>query len=65
MPNEDDDRIILNFGKVGGTYWIDDIKFGPAKDQGAASSRRAAKSYYVLKTAEEKKRLLLMPWRHG
>jgi GH35 family endo-1,4-beta-xylanase len=58
MPNEDDDRIILNFGKVGGTYWIDDIKFGPAKDQGAASSRRAAKSYYVLKTAEEKKEAL-------
>lgn len=58
MPNEDDDRIILNFGKVGGTYWIDDIKFGPAKDQGAASSRRAAKSYYVLKTAEEKAEIL-------
>ena len=52
MPNEDDDRIILNFGKVGGTYWVDDIKFGAAKDQGAASRR--AKSYYVLKTAEEK-----------
>ena len=52
---EDVDRIILNFGKVGGTYWIDDIKFGPAKNQGGAEAvgRRAA-SYYVMKTAEEK-----------
>ena len=59
-----DDRIILNFGKVGGTYWIDDVKFGPAKDQGAAAARqraarRAANSYYVLKTPEEKRDLLL------
>jgi GH35 family endo-1,4-beta-xylanase len=60
MPNEDDDRIILNFGKVGATYWIDDIKFGAAKNQGEASSRapRRAKSYYVMKTAEEKKQAL-------
>ena len=57
MPNDDDDRIILNFGKVGATYWIDDIKFGPSKDQSAAplmAPRRAATSYYVLKTPEEK-----------
>lgn len=58
MPNEDDDRIILNFGKVGGTYWIDDIKFGPAKKQGEAAPIRRAASYYVLKTAEEKKAIL-------
>lgn len=60
MPNEDDDRIILNFGKVGATYWIDDIKFGAAKNQGEASSRapRRAKSYYVIKTPEEKKQAL-------
>ena len=56
MTDYDDvDRIILNFGKVGGTYWVDDIKFGPAKSQGAATpANRRAASYYVLKTAEEK-----------
>ena len=26
---EDVNRIILNFGKVGATYWVDDIEFGP------------------------------------
>lgn len=25
---DDVDRIIINFGKVGGTYWLDDIEFG-------------------------------------
>lgn len=58
-------RIILNFGKVGGTYYIDDVKFGLAKDQSAAAAqmraaRRAAKSYYVIKTAEEKRAALLV-----
>ncbi|MBO6187774.1 MAG: endo-1,4-beta-xylanase [Prevotella sp.] len=57
-------RIILNFGKVGATYYIDDIKFGLAKDQSAAAARqraarRAAKSYYVIKTPEEKRAALL------
>ncbi len=56
---DDVNRIIINFGKVGATYYIDDIKFGPAKNQGAAAPRRAAKSYYVLKTAEEKRTALL------
>ena len=61
---DDDDRIILNFGKVGATYYIDDIKFGLAKDQSAAAARqraarRAAKSYYVLKSADEKREALL------
>ena len=56
---DDVDRIILNFGKVGATYYVDDIKFGLAKDQSAAGARqraakRAAKSYYVLKTDQEK-----------
>ncbi len=54
---EDVNRIIINFGKVGATYYIDDVKFGVAKDQTAAAvrgPRRAAKSYYVLKTDEEK-----------
>ena len=53
---DDVNRIIINFGQVGATYYIDDIKFGLAKDQGASEARprRAAKSYYVLKSAEEK-----------
>ena len=60
----DVDRIIINFGKVGATYYIDDVKFGLAKDQSAAAARaralkRAAKSYYVIKTAEEKREALL------
>lgn len=67
-PSADDvDRIILNFGKVGGSYQIDNIKFGIAKDQGApagvrirkAGSKAAAKSYYVIKTPEEKREALL------
>ncbi len=55
---EDVNRIILNFGHIGGTYWVDDIKFGPAKNQGEAAPRRAARSYYVLKSAEEKQQIL-------
>lgn len=30
---EDVDRIILNFGKVGGSYYIDDIEFGLKKEE--------------------------------
>jgi len=59
---EDVDRIIINFGKVGATYYIDDIKFGLATDQTPAASRsprRAAKSYYVLKTDDEKRTALI------
>lgn len=64
----DSDRIIFNFGKVGGTYQIDNIKFGIAKDQGEPAGvkirrivprRAAAKTYYVLKTPEEKREALL------
>lgn len=66
---EDVNRIILNFGKVGATYYVDNIKFGIAKDQGesAAPSRqtiirrgssRASKMYYVLKSADEKREAL-------
>ncbi len=66
---DDANRIIINFGKVGGTYWIDDIKFGLSKNQdGAAKGARIvkkahgprkAKSYYVMKTPEEKRAALL------
>jgi len=63
-PSADDvDRIIINFGKVGATYQIDNIKFGPAKNQSKAAvkarQKAASKSYYVLKTPEEKRTALL------
>ena len=68
---EDANRILLNFGKVGATYYIDNIKFGLAKDQGTSTGakqilfrahskqrRAASKSYYVLKTPAEKQAAL-------
>lgn len=70
---DDANRIILNFGKVGGTYYIDNIKFGLAKDQNAAARgiqyiqasngkarkvTRASRKYYVLKSAAEKQATL-------
>ena len=68
---EDVNRILLNFGKVGATYYLDNIKFGLAKDQGSeagakktifrtrrAHTKAASKMYYVLKTAEEKQAAL-------
>ena len=70
---DDDNRIILNFGKVGGTYYIDNIKFGLAKDQNAAARgiqyiqasngkarkvTRASRKYFVLKSAAEKQAAL-------
>ena len=70
-PGYDDvNRIIINFGKVGATYYIDDIKFGIAKDQSSAAgakqflftraSRRHATSItYKMKTPAEKREALL------
>lgn len=68
---EDANRIIFNFGKVGATYYVDNIKFGLAKDQGSTTGakqtifrargkqhRAASKSYYVLKTPAEKQAAL-------
>lgn len=68
---EDANRIIFNFGKVGATYYVDNIKFGLAKDQGSTAGakqtifrargkqhRAASKSYYVLKTPAEKQAVL-------
>ena len=68
---EDANRIIFNFGKVGATYYVDNIKFGLAKDQGSTAGakqtifrargkqhRAASKSYYVLKTPAEKQAAL-------
>ena len=73
-PSPDDaNRILLNFGAIGADYYIDNIKFGPAKDQSssakpafqmvrrsaASKARRAARTYYVSKTAEEKREAML------
>lgn len=66
---EDVNRIILNFGKVGATYYVDNIKFGIAKNQGESEApvrqtifrrgpSRASKMYYVLKSADEKREAL-------
>ena len=71
---DDANRIILNFGKVGATYYIDNIKFGLAKDQSTATrgiqyvlarngkarkaTRAGSKMYYVLKTPAEKQAAL-------
>lgn len=68
---EDANRIIFNFGKVGATYYVENIKFGLAKDQGSTAGakqtifrargkqhRAASKSYYVLKTPAEKQAAL-------
>ncbi|MCH5218643.1 MAG: endo-1,4-beta-xylanase [Muribaculaceae bacterium] len=59
---DDVDRIILNFGAVGDTYYIDNIKFGASLSSLKAPKRfttRASSVYYVLKSADEKKALLL------
>lgn len=71
---DDVNRIILNFGKVGATYYIDNIKFGLAKDQTSATrgiqyvlarngkarkaTRAGSKMYYILKTPAEKQAAL-------
>lgn len=70
---DDANRIILNYGKVGGTYYIDNIKFGLAKNQNAAARgiqyiqasngkarkvTRASRKYFVLKSAAEKQAAL-------
>ena len=71
---DDANRIILNFGKVGATYYIDNIKFGLAKNQSTATrgiqyvlarngkarkaTRAGSKMYYILKTPAEKQAAL-------
>ena len=58
LTPEDADRIIFNFGKVAGDYYIDDVKFGVKNAEAKAMSphiKTGTKIYYVLKSAEEKK----------
>jgi len=56
---DDVDRIIINFGKVGGTYYLDNIKFGPKKSTASAKPRKASKVTWTFKTADEKREALL------
>ena len=58
---EDVDRILLNFGAVGGNYFVDDVKFGVKNAEAAVPHHRStgSKIYYVLKSPAEKKTLLL------
>ena len=68
---DDVNRIIINFGAVGATYYIDDIKFGKSKNQSSAAkgakivkkakanTRQKAKMYYVMKSADEKRTAML------
>ncbi|MBQ2321242.1 MAG: endo-1,4-beta-xylanase, partial [Bacteroidales bacterium] len=52
MGFDDANRIILNFGKVGGAYHIDNIKFGKKKDTN--KSLKATKIYYEIMSPEAK-----------
>ena len=59
-PSYDDvDRIILNFGKIGGTYYVDDIQFGEKIDDESGSGSGTQEPSYELKTPEEKRAALL------
>lgn len=59
MPNDDDNRILLNFGEVIATYYVDDIKFGKKKATSKRSLSKASVTSYTVKTAEEKQSALL------
>ncbi len=61
QPAYDDvNRIMINFGAVAATYYIDDIEFGPkAGDSSASSAKRRSSISYNLKTADEKREILL------
>mgnify|MGYP003444660446 CR=1 FL=1 len=54
-------RILINFGKVAGTYYVDNIKFGTKKS--AAAKRyamlKSTKVTYTLKTDAQKREALL------
>jgi GH35 family endo-1,4-beta-xylanase len=63
MGYDDVNRIIFNFGAIGDTYYIDNIKFGEKKAETRATTRAAATRAggisYKLKTPAEKRELLL------
>jgi endo-1,4-beta-xylanase len=58
------DRILINFGKVAGTYYVDNIKFGLKKATASSAKKymiagKASKVTYTFKTAEQKRTALL------
>lgn len=61
--NEGIARLCINYGKVAGTYYIDNFKFGEKKETATAQTLRASTRTggisYKLKTPEEKKAALL------
>lgn len=67
--NEGIARLCINYGKVAGTYYIDNFKFGEKKETATAqtlrASTRAGGISYKLKTPEEKKPLYWVQWKHG
>lgn len=60
LDRDDIDRILINFGKVTGTYYIDDIKFGVKNNSETRTfmATRASSVSYKLKTLEEKRQIL-------
>ena len=58
--------MLINFGKVAGTYYIDDVEFGEEIGGSASAKRGPAKASsvtYKFKTPEEKKAALLGAYR--
>ncbi len=51
-------RVLINFGKIGTKFYLDNIKFGVKKPEVANVIRRAASYHYEIKSAEEKKQIL-------
>lgn len=60
---EDMNCVLINFGQVAGTYYVDNIKFGEKKETAGTdllrASTRASGITYIFKTPEEKKTALL------
>lgn len=56
-------RLLINFGAVAGTYYIDNVEFGTRIEEGASAqanrATRATTITYKLKTPEEKRTALL------
>lgn len=60
LDRDDINRILINFGKVTGNYYIDNVKFGLKNEEAESMSvRRASSISYKLKTPEEKREALL------
>ena len=60
---ENMNRLLINFGAVAGTYYIDNVEFGTRIEEGASAqanrATRATTITYKLKTPEEKRAALL------